>query len=150
MILVSACLCGVNCRYDGADNNIEIIHKLLKEGAALPVCPEQLGGLATPRIACEIQGGTGVDVLDKKAKVINKANTDLSENFIRGAEETLKLALATGVTKAVFKSRSPSCGAGQVYDGSFKSKLIPGDGVTTALLKKHGIEVITAEEFSNI
>ncbi|MCC5909320.1 MAG: DUF523 domain-containing protein [Clostridiaceae bacterium] len=145
MILVSACLMGVDCKYNGKNNKSLEILELMKHKQVIPVCPEQLGGLTTPRLAAEIQGGEGKDVLSKKAKVLRKDGADISEAFIKGAEETLKIAESMGAKSAVLKARSPSCGTGEIYDGTFKGKIAKGDGVTTALLKMKGIQVLTEE-----
>lgn len=139
---------GINCKYNGKNNENPRLIKLLEEKGFLPVCPEELGGLTTPRLPAEIQGGEGKDVLDGRAKVINVEGEDVTEQFIRGAEETVKLAKNMDVHFAVLKARSPSCGAGDIYDGSFSGRLTKGEGVTTALLKKHGIEVYTEESIS--
>ncbi|CFW96531.1 Domain of unknown function DUF523 [Syntrophomonas zehnderi OL-4] len=147
MILISACLCGVNCKYNGMNNAHQEFLKLLKQGVLLPVCPEQLGGLTTPRAASEIQGGSGKDVLAGQAQVFNKENADLSSYFIKGAQETLRLAQQAGITEAIMQSRSPSCGCGKIYDGTFSGRLVEGDGVTSALLKKSGLKVVNDEEF---
>lgn len=146
MILVSACLCGVNCKYNAQNNYNEKIYNLLEKGEAIPVCPEQLGGLTTPRACAEILGGEGKDVLLNKAKVMNKDNMDITGSFIKGAMETLKIAKALKVEKAILKSNSPSCGRGVIYDGSFSNKKIKGNGVTAELLLQEGIEVITEED----
>ncbi|WP_373899033.1 DUF523 domain-containing protein [Haloimpatiens sp. FM7315] len=146
MILVSACLCGINCKYSGGNNIKEDILKLLKEGKAIPVCPEQLGGLKTPRMPSEIISGSGSDVLKGKAKVMNSKGVDLSFEFIKGAEETLKIAKIVGAKKAILKSNSPSCGFGFIYDGSFSGSRVKGNGVTAELLLENGIEVICDEE----
>lgn len=143
MILISGCLAGVCCRYDQGYNGDDHIMKMIKEQPSIIVCPEQLGGLATPREPAEIVGGDGFDVLDGNAYVINAAGEDVTQCFIKGAEETLEIAHLYGVTKAILKSRSPSCGSGVIYDGSFSKTKIKGDGVTTALLKRNGIEVTT-------
>ncbi|MDF2906225.1 MAG: hypothetical protein K0R34_1546 [Herbinix sp.] len=137
MYLVSACLAGVNCRYDGKGSVNEKVLELVNQGLAIPVCPEQLGGLTTPRISCELVG-------DKK--VVNKEGTDRTEEFMLGAERTLLIAKALGVNKAIMKSKSPSCGCGQIYDGTFSGTLIPGNGVAVSLLLKNGIEVITEKD----
>jgi uncharacterized protein YbbK (DUF523 family) len=136
-ILCSACLLGVKCAYDGEIHLKESVLKLLGKENLIPVCPEQLGGLTTPRIESEIQGGD---------KVVNKKGEDVTEQFKRGAEETLKIAKLLNVEKAILKQRSPSCGGGQIYDGSFSKKVISGDGFTTRLLKENGIEVISEED----
>jgi uncharacterized protein YbbK (DUF523 family) len=109
---------------------------LLKKEILIPVCPEQLGGLPTPREPAEIREG----------KVITKSGKDVTENFKRGAEEVLKIAKLFGISEAIFKQGSPSCGCGRVYDGTFSGKIIEGDGITATLLKKRGIKVITEED----
>lgn len=147
MKLISACLCGVNCKYNGVNNSHPYFMDLLKKGALLPVCPEQLGGLPTPRSACEIKGGSGADVINGQAQVNNKDGEDLSFFFIKGAAETLQLAQQAGISEAILQSRSPSCGCGKIYDGSFAGKLVSGDGVTAALLKMNGIKVWNDEDF---
>lgn len=147
MKLVSACLLGHNCKYDGGNNlNIELI-KLLENEEIIPVCPEELGGLSTPRLACEIQKGTGETVLNGEAKVYDKKMLDVTKEFIDGACETLNEALKHNVDLAILKSRSPSCGVGKIYDGSFSSILIDGDGVTAAILRQNGIKVVSEDEF---
>ncbi len=145
MYLISACLCGINCKYNGGNNYHPYFQKLLHENKVVPVCPEDLGGLPTPRTPCEIYAGGGEAVLKGHNKVINKDGIDVTSNFLKGAYKTLTLAQNSGIKMAILKSRSPSCGVGQIYDGSFNSILIPGDGVTTALLKKCGFTVISDE-----
>lgn len=150
MKLCSACLVGIRCGYDGRTNLDKAPDELLQEyrtGNVIPVCPEQLGGLPTPRIPQEIQGLSGEYVLDGKCKVKNKSGEDVTEQFIRGSYETLKIAEELKIEEAVLKQRSPSCGCGNIYDGSFSKTIIKGDGVTTALLKRNGIKVITEEDF---
>jgi len=147
MKLISACLLGIECAWSGdvrysSDRAIE----LAKVEALIPVCPEQLGGLPTPRVPQEIQGGTGEDVLSGRCRVLNKNGEDVTRQFVSGAEETLKLARQLKVKGFIGKSQSPSCGCGEIYDGSFSGKPTPGDGVTTALLKRNGISVITEAE----
>ena len=147
MKLVSACLLGIRCTWSGDDkyrNNRAI--ELSKLETLIPVCPEQLGGLSTPRVPQEIQGGAGEDVLNGKCKVVNKNREDVTSQFIRGAEETLKIAKQLKVREFIAKPRSPSCGCGQIYDGSFSSRLISGDGVTAALLRRNGIKIIPEED----
>ncbi len=141
MYIISACLAGLNCRYDGGNNLKPEIVKLIKDGKAILVCPEQLGGLTTPRLPCEI-------VCDEKGnkKVVNIEGQDLTKEFIKGAEETLKIAELIGAKGAILKARSPSCGKGQVYDGYFVKRLVEGNGITTDLLEKKGIKVYTEEE----
>ena len=148
MYLISACLLGVKCRYDGGSKQSDDLAELAAGGAVIPVCPEQLGGLPTPRNPCEISMGTGADVLDGKCRVISNAHTDVTDHLLTGAKETLKLAKACGVKKAILKARSPSCGSGQIYDGSFSGHIIDGNGVTAELLSRNGIKVFTEENFS--
>lgn len=147
MKLVSACLLGVRCAWSGDARYVS--RRALELATAevlIPVCPEQLGGLATPRAPQEIQGGNGEDVLDGKCRVLNRDGVDVTAQFIRGAEETLKIARLLKVKEFVAKSKSPSCGCGEIYDGSFSGKLISGDGVTTALLKRNQVRITREEE----
>jgi len=147
MKLISACLLGVRCAWSGDDKykNDRAI-ELSKLEPLIPVCPEQLGGLPTPRAPQEIQGGTGEDVLNKKCTVLNKNGEDVTGAFIIGAEETLKIAKQLKVKEFIAKRGSPSCGCGQIYDGSFSGRLINGDGVTTALLRRNGIRITPEED----
>jgi uncharacterized protein YbbK (DUF523 family) len=145
--LISACLLGIRCAWDGQDiYRSDKAIALLNSEILVPVCPEQLGGLKTPRAPQEIQGGTGEDVLDGKCKVLNIDGKDVTQKFIAGAVETLKIARLFHIEEFIGKSRSPSCGCGQIYDGTFSRELIDGDGVTTALLKRNGIRIITEED----
>ncbi len=147
MILVSACLCGVDCKYNGSDNtNLEIM-EMVKEGKAVLVCPEQLGGMETPRPPHEIAGGDGSDVLEGRARVIGQENIDSTERFLKGAYETLKIAKLYNINTAILKAKSPSCGYGKIYNGTFSHELINGNGVTAELLSKNGIEVYTEDNF---
>lgn len=130
-ILVSACLLGTACRYDGKSVPCASLLEQLDGLRLIPVCPEQLGGLPTPRIPCERQG----------QRVVSKAGTDTTQQYQRGAQEALRLAKLFGCKAALLKERSPSCGCGQIYDGSFSKTLVGGDGVTAELLKQHGIAV---------
>jgi uncharacterized protein YbbK (DUF523 family) len=136
MIIVSACLAGVACRYDGAAKPCEKVIRLVAEGKAIPVCPEQLGGLPTPRASAEIIGN----------KVIRKDGVDVTDVFTRGAREALNLACLVGAKTTILKARSPSCGCGKIYDGSFTGRLVDGNGVFAEMCKKNGIEVRTEEE----
>jgi uncharacterized protein YbbK (DUF523 family) len=139
--LVSACLLGVNCNFKAENWLTPKLLEEFQEGNLFPVCPEVLGGLPIPRVPAEIQGGTGKDVIEGKAKVVNMHGEDVTSHFLKGAQETLQIAKAVGAKEALLTERSPSCGCGLIFDGSFKDKFIPGDGVTTALLKKNGIKV---------
>jgi len=136
MILVSACLLGAKCRYDGKSKQNNKVIKLLEKEILIPVCPEQLGGLSTPRTPSEQKG----------ARVYAKCGEDVTGYFVKGAEEVLRLAQLYSIKKAILKQRSPSCGCGQIYDGTFSGTVINGDGVTTALLKRNGIKVISEEK----
>lgn len=149
MILVSACLCGINCRYDGGNTLNNEILRLFKEGKVIPVCPEQLGGLETPREPHEILQGTGKTVLDGEDKVVSVKGKDSTENFVKGAYETLKIAQSCNAQVAILKSKSPSCGVGVIYDGGFSGNKKDGNGVTAELLIKNGIKVYTEENFND-
>jgi len=146
-ILISACLTGVRCRYNGQHCKDERLLASLADSELVPVCPEQLGGLPTPRKPAEIIGGEGKDVLSGQATVQTQSGKDVSSFYIGGAKKTLGIAEDDGIKMAVMKQKSPSCGCGLTYDGSFQRQLISGDGVTTALLKQKGIICQTAEEF---
>lgn len=149
-ILVSACLRGLYCRYDGKSKMNPDLLSLKERYLMIPVCPELFGGLPIPREPSEIVGGSGYDVMEGKAKVIAKDGGDRTSDFIKGAYETLALAKNAGIKKAVFKSRSPSCGCGKIFDGSFSGKMISGDGVTASLLKQNGIEVYAEDEVDKL
>ena len=137
MILVSACLVGLNCKYNGGNNYNEEVFNLVKDGKAIPVCPEQLGGLKTPRAPAEIK------VIDGKKRVINNEGIDVTEQFEKGAEEVLKLVERLDITKAILQARSPSCGVGKIYSGNFDGELVDGNGILVDLLLKNGVEVVT-------
>ncbi len=132
-ILVSACLLGLNCRFDGKNNYTKEIDEFLKDYSVIPICPEIMGGLPTPRIGAE-------RVADR---VITADGRDVTEQYRKGAEEVLFLAKKYNVKKALLKLRSPSCGSDKIYDGTFTNTVTKGDGVTAELLKKNGIEIIT-------
>lgn len=144
MILVSACLAGLNCRYDGENKFHKDIFELVKEGKAILVCPEQLGGLKTPRLPAEIQ------FINGQRKVINSDGEDVTLEYERGAKGVLDLAKRLNVTEVIFKSNSPACGCGIIYDGTFSGKKIVGNGVTTELLLSNGINVMTEEEYLKV
>lgn len=144
-VLVSACLAGRACRFDGSANADDEVARLVAEGRAVLVCPEVDGGLGTPRPPAEIQGGDGADVLAGRARVVTAAGADVTDAYVAGARRALKVAEEAGATSAILKSRSPSCGKSGIYDGSFSRVLRDGDGVTAALLSAHGIEVFTNE-----
>ncbi len=142
-VAISACLLGVRCRYDGGDSRNEAAIKQTEIYQLIPVCPEEAGGLSTPRPPAEIVGGDGDDVLNGKAKVMTAEGIDVTEAYLRGAHHALQVAQSHGATHVILKARSPSCGCGNIYDGTFSGTLTSGDGVTTALLKRHGITVIS-------
>lgn len=147
MYVISACLCGVNCKYSGGNNFNENIFEIFQRGEGILICPEQIGGLPTPRIPCEIVGGKAENVFEGNAEVISKDGNQCTKEFIKGAKESLEIAKAVGAKKAILKSNSPSCGSGSVYNGQFNDKLIKGDGVTAYLFKSNGIAVETEEEY---
>lgn len=135
MRLCSACLLGINCRYDNEIKSSEKVLNLATQEVLIPICPEQLGGLPTPR----------KPAVQKDNKVITDDGNDITENFIRGAEQVLAIATLFKIKSAILKQRSPSCGSGKIYDET-SSKIIPGDGITTKLLKENGIDVISEED----
>jgi len=139
-LLISACLLGCCCRYDGASKPQPWVEALAQKHTLVPVCPEQMGGLPTPRTPSERVGD----------KVLMRDGTDVTAQYRRGAEEALRLYGLFGCDGALLKARSPSCGVGVVYDGSFSGTLIPGDGVTAELLKRHGIPVWTEEDIEQL
>ncbi len=145
-VLVSACLAGRACRFDGGTNPDRSVRLFEEEGRAVLVCPEEDGGLGTPRPPAEIQGGDGGDVLAGRARVVTRAGRDVTEEYLRGARIALERARSAGAEVAILKARSPSCGCGEIYDGSFTREPRGGDGVTAALLKQEGIRVFTEEE----
>lgn len=130
-ILVSACLLGVNCRYNGTSGEVEALRELMELAELVPVCPEILGGLPTPRPPAE----------RRNERVITCEGGDVTEAYAKGARESLHLAQLFGAKMALMKERSPSCGAGEIYDGTFTHTRIPGDGTASAMLKANAIEV---------
>lgn len=136
IIIVSACLAGIKCSGDGSARPSQKVIDLVKRGGAIPVCPEQLGGLSTPRAPSERRGD----------RVFTKDGRDVTSEFKKGAEEALKIAQLADCKEAILKSRSPSCGSGKIYDGTFSGRLVDGDGIFAELLKKSGIAVMTEEE----
>ncbi|MCO6009088.1 DUF523 domain-containing protein [Actinoallomurus purpureus] len=142
-ILVSACLLGRPVRYDGTGKRSDhrVFERWRAEGRLVPVCPEVRGGLPVPRPPAEIHGGLGGDVLDGRARVLTRDGADVTEHFLEGARQALDEARAHGVRMAILKESSPSCGVARIYDGTFSGTGVPGEGVTTALLERHGIAV---------
>lgn len=135
-ILVSACLLGENCKYDGGSNRTDWLIRLQKQHRLIPVCPEMLGGLPAPRMPAEISEGT----------VISKDGRSFDEAFRNGARKALRIAEESGIDCAILQSRSPSCGKGVIYDGTFSGKLVPGNGVFASLLENNGFTVIDVRE----
>lgn len=138
MTLISGCLLGLDCRHDGTSEKNGQVLDALKGKPLVPVCPEQLGGLSTPRARAEIFGGDGHDVLAQRARVVDETGKDVTPAFIKGARETLKLAQLLGVKEAYLKGKSPSCGFGSIWR---KGQIIQGDGVCAALLGQNGIRI---------
>jgi uncharacterized protein YbbK (DUF523 family) len=150
MILVSSCLAGLEVRYNGTHCLNKEILQMLDENKAVTVCPELLGGFLTPREPAEIIGGDGFDVLNGKARVIEKSGRDVTELYIKGAYATLSKAQDLDATAVVLKEFSPSCGSSMIYNGEFQGRKIPGIGVTTALLKRNGIQVVSEERMTDL
>ncbi|GHE52489.1 hypothetical protein GCM10018785_22630 [Streptomyces longispororuber] len=140
-VLVSACLRGVPCRFDGRDTASAAVDAALAGRRAVPFCPEAAGGLPTPRRPAELVGGDGHAVLDGTARVVDDTGRDVTAAFVDGARRTLAAARRGGCAEAVLMPRSPSCGRGAVYDGTFSGELTAGDGVTAALLERNGVTV---------
>ncbi len=136
MFVISMCLLGTNCTYSGSHNACERAMELFRSGNAIAVCPEQLGGLTTPRIPAEIVGN----------QVVNESGEDVTRPFQKGVEEAVRLVQMAGCTRALLKSRSPSCGSGKIYDGSFTHTQVNGDGLFAAKLKEMEILVETEEQ----
>ena len=145
MYLISACLCGVNCKYNGANNYNEKCNELFISGKAVLICPEQLGGLTTPRVPSELQGNAK-DVIEGKGKVITKEGLDVTMEFIKGAKEVVEIAKKLPISAAILKEGSPSCGVNFVYDGSFNEKKVKGRGITTEMLNEIGIKTLSEKD----
>lgn len=135
-VIVSACLAGIQCNYKGEAKPNQEVMRLVKEGKAIPVCPEQLGGLTTPRIAAERKIG----------EIVTKSGEVVTAQFQKGADEVCELCKRVGCKKAILKARSPSCGVGRIYDGTFTSTLVDGNGLTAEKLKSLGLDVCTEED----
>lgn len=148
-VLVSRCLLGHRVRYDGgASGPFDQLQQWLDDGRVVPLCPEVAGGLPTPRAAAEIPGGQGVQVLDGQASVITTEGEDVSAQFLAGAQQALALVQAHGIRIAVLKANSPSCGNRLTYDGTFSGVKVSGEGVTAALLTRHGVQVFSELELA--
>ncbi len=139
-ILVSACLLGEDCKYNGGNNKNEEVIKLGEKHTLIPICPECFAGLPVPRVPSEIKDG----------RVYSKEGKDLTEEFFDGAEKSLYIAEETGCQLAVLKERSPSCGFGKIYDGSFSGRLINSNGIAAQLLYDHGITIIGESKIDKI
>ncbi len=150
MIIVSACLAGVKCRYDGQSRECGGVIELVKQGKALPLCPEVMGGRKTPRPAVEITGGGGEDVLAGRAKIREQDGTDVTGRMTAGADSVLATAIKMGVKSAILKDKSPACGFGRIYDGTFSKKLVKGNGVLAAAFIKNGIKVYNEDNYKEI
>lgn len=148
-VLVSRCLLGHRVRYDGgASGPFDLLEQWIEEGRVVPLCPEVAGGLPTPRAAAEIPGGQGGQVLDGTAAVITTDGEDVSAQFLEGARQALELVQKHGIRVAVLKANSPSCGNLLTYDGTFSGVKVSGEGVTAALLKRHGVRVFSELELA--
>jgi uncharacterized protein YbbK (DUF523 family) len=152
-LLISACLLGVACNHEGRGSPRPVVDELAEHYRLVPVCPEVLGGLPTPRAAAELTGGDGADVLaghgpnsSGEARVVNVEGDDVTAAYRRGAEAAVAVARAAGARRAVLKARSPSCGSAGIYDGTFSRRLVPGRGVTAAALAVAGLEVGSEED----
>jgi uncharacterized protein YbbK (DUF523 family) len=147
-LVISACLLGVECNHEGRGSARAVVEELAEHYRLVPVCPEVLGGLSTPRAAAELVGGDGADVLAGAAgaRVVNVAGEDVTAAYRRGAEAAVEVARAVGARRAVLKARSPSCGSTAVYDGTFSRRLVPGRGVTAAALAAAGLAVGSEED----
>ena len=137
MILVSECLAGVNCRMDGGNKLVLEIKALVEAGEAVPVCPEVLGGLPTPRAPSEQRDG----------RVFSSTGKDVTTEFVCGAERALEICREHGCTSAILKAKSPSCGCGLIHNGRFDGALVPGNGIFAQMLLDAGIPVMTEQEF---
>ena len=139
-LLISACLLGVSCRYDGKSKPNENVIKLMEKYELVPVCAEIMGGLPTPRVPAEISG----------EKVITKDGRDVTQEYIKGAKEVLRLGKLFGAKKALLKEKSPSCGSGIIHNGKFDGGLVPGFGKTAALLIENGFEVFGESDIEKL
>jgi uncharacterized protein YbbK (DUF523 family) len=145
-LLVSACLLGTCCNHQGSHSRRSAVEALAGEYRLVPICPEVVGGLPTPRAAAEIVGGSGDDVLAGSARVRTAEGDDVTAEYLRGAQAAVELAHGVGARRAVLKARSPSCGSRQIYDGTWSRSLVDGSGVTAAALRSAGLEVGSEED----
>lgn len=144
-LLISSCLLGFPCRYDGKSKPVPLPKELTDKVELIPVCPEVMGGLSTPRPPAEIVSRSAGAI-----KVVNSEGTDVTQNYLAGAKKALEIAKANDCTFALLKEKSPSCSGGKVYDGTFSRTLTDGDGVTAALLKANGIKVFGESEIEKL
>jgi len=148
MILISACLVGFHTQWNGGSNRVDELVELVKSGQAVFLCPEQLGGLTTPREPSELEPGkTAADVLAGKAKVLSISGRDVTAQFVRGAQEVLAFCQEMGIQTAILKACSPSCGSQQTYDGTHSGTLRPGRGIAAELLVRNGIAVYNEHNY---
>ena len=147
-ILVSTCLVGINSQWNEGSAKVDDVVELVKSGKAVFLCPEQLGGLSTPRDPAEIEAGkTAKDVLEGKGKVITRTGTDVTKQYVSGAQRLLAFCQEIGIETAILKAGSPSCGSRETYDGTFSNTMRPGKGITAELLDQGGVKVYSEENF---
>lgn len=149
-IIVSSCLVGECTKYNGGHNKNSNVLEFLNEKEVISVCPEELGGLPTPRPPAEILGGDGFSVLKGKGRVINNKGIDVTEEYLLGAKRTLEYCVEKGCKLAILKANSPSCSNKTIYDGTFSGKRIDGVGVTSALLLNNDIEIYSEEDLDGL
>ena len=150
MIMVSSCLLGIHSKYDGTNTNTnDLLMRYINLGKYIPICPEQIGGLSTPRRPSEIVNGTGEDVLIGKANVQNNIGDDVTIQFKEGAEQVLYMIKNMPIKAAILKERSPSCGSHKIYDGTFQKNIINGKGVAAAMLSQNNIPIYSEEEITD-
>ena len=140
MIIVSACLAGVECRYNGKSFPIPVVMDMVKKGQAIPLCPELLGNLPIPRLSAEQRDG----------KIFSSDGQDVTVDYVTGARIALRIAQLIDCKKAILKSKSPTCGCGMIYDGTFSGKMIKGEGTFSKMLKQENIEVCTEDELEEV
>jgi uncharacterized protein YbbK (DUF523 family) len=150
VVMVSGCLLGIPCRFDGTSREVPELRSILADYQLISFCPEAAGGMKSPRLPAEIQGGDGAGVLTGSAKVVNRIGEDHTKEFLMGAEAVGKLVQKYHPDFVVLKAKSPSCGVGQIYDGTFTGTLREGDGVTAALLRNAGVKVYSDIELKKI
>jgi len=145
--LVSACLAGENVRYDGKNCLQQKLKDLVKNNQAIMICPEVMGGLATPRLPAEIVGGSAQNVFTNQAKILDASGQDVTEEFLKGAYKALEIAKKNHITHVILKENSPSCGSHFIYDGTFQGQKTKGMGLTASLFQQHGFQVLSENEF---